>query len=102
MEIPGDADLADYGEKLLELAGLSRIYYRWTDWNGTENLIVGWGGDVQNADCRQSKLIRNVKSKIWKSDPNTGSGKESRYWNLWRKFFQKRKIRQKTHPRQRS
>ena len=27
MEIPGDADLADYGEKLLELAGLSRVYY---------------------------------------------------------------------------
>lgn len=28
MEIPGDADLSDYGEKLLELAGLSKEYYQ--------------------------------------------------------------------------
>ena len=53
MEIPGDADLADYGEKLLELAGLSRVYYRvGPGGSGTENLI--WmGGDVQKCDCRR-------------------------------------------------
>ena len=36
MEIPGNADLADYGEKLLDLAGLSREYYRVdrVEWDG--------------------------------------------------------------------
>ena len=36
MEITGNADLADYGEKLLDLAGLSREYYRVdrVEWDG--------------------------------------------------------------------
>ena len=63
MEIPGDADLADYGEKLLELAGLSRVYYRvdWVEWDGEPYM----DGEVmfRNATAGGSKLIRNVKAK---------------------------------------
>ena len=63
MEIPGDADLADYGEKLLELAGLSRVYYRVNrvEWDGEPYM----DGEVmfRNATAGGSKLIRNVKAK---------------------------------------
>ena len=63
MEIPGDADLADYGEKLLELAGLSRVYYRVdrVEWDGEPYM----DGEVmfRNATAGGSKLIRNVKAK---------------------------------------
>lgn len=63
MEIPGDADLADYGEKLLELAGLSRVYYRVdrVEWDGEPYV----DGEVmlRNATAGGSKLIRNVKAK---------------------------------------
>ena len=60
MEIPGDADLADYGEKLL---GLSREYYRVdrVEWDGEPYM----DGEVmfRNATAGGSKLIRNVKAK---------------------------------------
>lgn len=63
MEIPGDADLADYGEKLLELAGLSREYYMVdrVEWDGEPYM----NGEVvcRNAAAGGSKLIRNVKAK---------------------------------------
>lgn len=63
MEIPGDADLADYGEKLLELAGLSQVYYRVNrvEWDGEPYM----DGEVmfRNATAGGSKLIRNVKAK---------------------------------------
>ena len=63
MEIPGDADLSDYGEKLLELAGLSRVYYRVNrvEWDGEPYM----DGEVmfRNATAGGSKLIRNVKAK---------------------------------------
>ena len=63
MEIPGDADFADYGEKLLELAGLSRVYYRVdrVEWDGEPYM----DGEVmfRNATAGGSKLIRNVKAK---------------------------------------
>ena len=63
MEIPGDADLADYGEKLLELAGLSRVCYRVdrVEWDGEPYM----DGEVmfRNATAGGSKLIRNVKAK---------------------------------------
>ena len=63
MEIPGDADLADYGEKLLELAGLYRVYYRVdrVEWDGEPYM----DGEVmfRNATAGGSKLIRNVKAK---------------------------------------
>ena len=63
MEIPGDANLSDYGEKLLELAGLSKEYYQ-VD-------LVTWDGDAymdgevmrRNATASGSKLIRKVKAK---------------------------------------
>ena len=62
MEI-SDADLADYGEKLLELAGLSRVYYRVdrVEWDGEPYM----DGEVmfRNATAGGSKLIRNVKAK---------------------------------------
>ena len=63
MEIPGDADLADYGEKLLELAGLSREYYRVdrVEWDGEPYM----DGEVtcRDATAGGSKLIRSVKAK---------------------------------------
>ncbi len=63
MEIPGDADLADYGEKLLELAGLSREYYRVdrVEWDGEPYM----DGEVtcRDATAEGSKLIRSVKAK---------------------------------------
>ena len=63
MEIPGDADLADYGKKLLELAGLSQEYYRVdrVEWDGEPYM----DGEVmlRNATAGGSKLIRNVKAK---------------------------------------
>ena len=63
MEIPGNADLADYGEKLLDLAGLSREYYRVdrVEWDGEPYE----DGEVicRNAAAVGSKLIRNVKAK---------------------------------------
>ena len=67
MEIPGDADLADYGEKLLELAGLSRVYYR-VDRVGIATKRHPMPYDpanlmFRNATAGGSKLIRNVKAK---------------------------------------
>ena len=63
MEIPGDADLSDYGEKLLELAGLSKEYYRVdrVTWDGEAYME----GEVmhRNATAGGSKLIRKVKAK---------------------------------------
>ena len=63
MEIPGNTDLADYGEKLLELAGLSKEYYRVerVEWDGEPYK----DGEVicRNATARGSKLIRSVKAK---------------------------------------
>lgn len=63
MEIPGKADLADYGEKLLDLAGLSREYYRVdrVEWDGEPYE----DGEVicRNAAAVGSKLVRNVKAK---------------------------------------
>ena len=63
MEIPGDADLSDYGEKLLELAGLSKEYYRVdrVTWDGEAYME----GEVmrRNAAAGGSKLIRKVKAK---------------------------------------
>ena len=53
MEIPGDADLADYGRKTLELAGLSRVYYRVDRVEMGRRTLYGWGGDVQKCDCRR-------------------------------------------------
>ena len=80
MEIPGDADLADYGEKLLELAGLSRVYYRVdrVEWDGEPYM----DGEVmfRNATAGGSKLIRNVKAKY--GGQNTGSERKAVYWNL--------------------
>ena len=63
MEIPGDADLSDYGEKLLELAGLSKEYYQVdrVTWDGEAYME----GEVmhRNATAGGSKLIRKVKAK---------------------------------------
>jgi len=63
IEIPGNADLADYGEKLLELAGLSREYYRVdrVEWDGESYM----DGEVtcRDATAGGSKLIRSVKAK---------------------------------------
>ena len=53
MEIPGDADLADYGEKLLELAGLSRVILSGEPGGMGRRTLYGWGGDVQKCDCRR-------------------------------------------------
>ncbi len=63
MEIPGDADLSDYGAELLELVGLSKEYYRvdHVEWDGEPYE----DGDVicRNATAGGSKLIRSVKAK---------------------------------------
>lgn len=63
LEIPGDAELADYGDNLLELAGLSREYYRVDriEWDGEPYM----DGEVmcRNAMAGGSKLIRSVKAK---------------------------------------
>ena len=63
MEISGDADLSDYGEKLLELAGLSKEYYQVdrVTWDGEAYME----GEVmhRNATAGGSKLIRKVKAK---------------------------------------
>ena len=63
MEIPGDADLLDYGEELLKLVGLSKEYYRvdHVEWDGGPYE----DGEVicRNASAGGSKLIRSVKAK---------------------------------------
>jgi len=62
-EISGLADLADYGEELLEMAGLSKEYYRvdHVEWDGDpyEN-----GEEIcRNAIAGGSKMIRKVKAE---------------------------------------
>lgn len=63
MEIPGNADLSDYGAELLELVGLSKEYYRvdHVEWDGEPYE----DGEVicRNAAAEGSKLIRSVKAK---------------------------------------
>lgn len=101
MEIPGDADLADYGEKLLELAGLSRVYYRVdrVEWDGEPYM----DGEVmfRNATAGGSKLIRNVKAK-YGGQIRTPDLKGKQYIGIYEEVLPETKIRQKTHPRQRS
>lgn len=63
MEIPGDADLADYGEKLLELAGLSREYYRVDRVEWDEEPYMDGEVTCRDATAEGSKLIRSVKAK---------------------------------------
>lgn len=82
MEIPGNADLADYGEKLLDLAGLSREYYRVdrVEWDGEPYE----DGEVicRNAACSWKQTGPKRKSEVRRSDPDTGSGRKAVYWNL--------------------
>lgn len=62
-EIPGNADLSDYGDQLLELAGLSSDYYRVerVTWEGEPyqdgNLMC------RNARAEGSRLLRSVKAR---------------------------------------
>ena len=63
MEIPGDADLSDYGEKLLELAGLSKEYYQVDRVTWDEEAYMEGEVMHRNATAGGSKLIRKVKAK---------------------------------------
>ena len=63
MGIPGDADLSDYGEKLLELAGLSKEYYQVDRVTWDEEAYMEGEVMHRNATAGGSKLIRKVKAK---------------------------------------
>ncbi len=101
MEIPGNADLADYGEKLLDLAGLSREYYRVdrVEWDGEPYE----DGEVicRNAAAVGSKLVRNVKAK-YGGQIRTPDLEGKQYIGIYEEVLPKRKMRQGSNQSRRS
>ena len=53
MEIPGDADLADYGEKTFRTCRVVPGILSGEPGGMGRRTLYGWGGDVQKCDCRR-------------------------------------------------